>query len=546
MKLNLKRYLSFMLFIPIFWQCGTGSKEQKDLKQPNIILILADDMGFSDIGCYGSEIQTPNLDRLATEGIRFSSMYNNARCCPSRAALLSGLYPHQAGIGEMTDTDLPIPEYQGFFNQESVTIANILGEAGYSNYLSGKWHLGEEPLHWPLNHGFDQCFALINGASSYFDFKPYRSELWPPGNTLTLVKDNQPLDLSDSVFYATDLYTDQAIGFIENHPEQNPFFLYLAYTAPHWPLHALPEDIEKYKGVYDEGWEVIRQRRFLGLQELGLIDSQTRLSEKTRPDRDWETLSPDERIHEARLMEVYAAMIDRMDQNIGRLLKFLERSEQLENTIILFLSDNGACKAGSLASGKYANQRLDPDALPGTADSFTGYGAYWANVSNTPFREYKSDIHEGGIASPFIIWYPGQFPADHINHAVVHIVDILPTLAELAGTAYPEHYQGRKIKPKAGLSLVEDLRDQNPIPERDLYFEHMGRCGVISGNWKIVRFRDQAWELYKLDEDRSETKNLVNAYPEKLNELARKYDAWALENRVLPREEVEKAMIYKF
>lgn len=543
---KLKVHLSFLLLLPVFMQCGTDIKETGEEIQPNIILILADDMGFSDIGCYGSEIRTPNLDRLAADGTRFSSMYNNARCCPSRAALLTGLYPHQAGVGEMTDTDLPIPEYQGFLNEQSVTIADVLRDAGYSTYLSGKWHLGEEAEHWPLNHGFDKCFAFINGASSYFDFLPYRNKQWPPGNKLTIVRDNQPIDLSDSVFYATDLYTDQALNYISMHPAQKPYFLYLAYTAPHWPLHALPEDIERYEGVYEEGWEVIRQNRFNRLQELGLIDPRTLLSEKNRSDRDWEGLGPDERANEARLMEVYAAMIDRMDQNIGRLLNHLEKHKMLDNTLIMFLSDNGGCKAGSLASGKYAHQRHDPHALPGTPESFTGYGPNWANVSNTPFREYKSDVHEGGIASPFIAWYPGHIPAEKINHSVVHIVDILPTLAELAGTDYPGQFKGRAIKPKAGLSLLANMREQLPIPERALFFEHLGRCGIILANWKLVRFRDQDWELYKLDADRSETEDLAGAYPGKVDELAEKYDKWAVKNRVLPREEVEKAMIYKF
>lgn len=526
-----------------FMGCKPAEKESK---QPNIVLILADDMGFSDIGCYGSEINTPNLDRLANEGVRFSQMYNNTKCCPSRAALLTGLYPHQAGVGEMTDVDLPIPEYQGFLNDESVTIADVLGAAGYKTYLSGKWHLGEEPGQWPLDHGFDECFAFINGASSYFDFEPYQNQLWPPGNELKLVRNKELASVSDKKFYSTDLYTDEAISFIKNTQKEKPFFLYLAYTAPHWPLHALPEDIAKYEGKYNDGWDVIRQKRYENLKKLGLIDDSTKLSEKNKSDRDWDKLSDSEKEYESRLMEVYAAMIDRMDKNIGRLMDELKSSGKLDNTVILFLSDNGGCKAGMLAGTKYIHERFNPDALPGTPESFTGYGLNWANVSNTPFREFKSDIHEGGISSPFIIWYPGIFPAGKINHTISHIVDVLPTLAELAGTSYPETFQGRKIRPAEGKSLVKIARDKQNAAEQTYYFEHQGNCGLISGDWKIVRFRNKPWELYNLKYDRSETTDLAEKNQAKRNELVDKYDVWAAKNKVLPREEVEKQMIYKF
>lgn len=542
----MKFFITACIAVVLISGCKINSKEVNEPERPNIILILADDMGFSDIGCFGSEIQTPNLDRLASEGVRFSSLYNNARCCPSRAALMTGLYPHQAGVGEMTDTDLPIPEYQGFLNDESVTIADVLGEAGYVTYLSGKWHLGEEKGHWPMDHGFDQCFAFLNGASSYFDFKPYRGELWPPGNELTVVRNNEPVSMEGKKFYATDLYTDEAINFIDNHPQGRPFFLYLPYTAPHWPLHALPEDIQKYDGKYNDGWNPVRQKRYERLLQLGLINENTKLSENFQPNRDWDNLSPEEKAHESRLMEVYAAMIDRMDQNIGRLLETLDKNGQLGNTVILFLSDNGGSGAGILNAGKYANPRFDDNALPGTPESFIGYGKKWANVSNTPFREFKSDIHEGGIASPFIAWYPKTFPAGTINHTLAHIVDVMPTLAELAGTNYPDEFEGHRIKPKEGTSLVAYIAGNNELKDRTFYFEHLGKCGVIDGTWKIVRSGNEPWELYNLEQDRSEINNLAEENPEVLMQLSAKYDAWAAKNKVLPREEVEKQMIYKF
>ncbi len=515
-------------------------------KKPNIILILADDMGFSDLGCYGSEIHTPNLDRLANEGVRFSHFYNNARCCPSRASLLSGVYPHQAGIGGMTDTDIPIPEYQGYFKDNVITVADLLRSAGYTTYLSGKWHVGAEPEHWPRQHGFDRCFAFINGAASYYDFEPYRNELWPPGNELTLVRDDQKIEMTDMEFYATDLYTDHAIQFLENHDATNPFFLYLSYTAPHWPLHALPEDIKKYDGVYDDGWDVIREQRFQRLRDLGVIHPDTELSAKSDPDRDWGKLTDEEKERETRLMTVYAAMIDRMDQNIGRLLDHLKESDQLDNTVIFFLSDNGGCATGNLAYSKYAHSRFDPEAPAGGPESFTGYGADWANVSNTPFRLFKAKVHEGGIATPFIAWYPKHFKKGVISHEKGHIVDIMPTLVELAGTEYPEAFNGKKIIPNEGRSLMPVFRDKKQLPKRTLFFEHMGHCSVIDGDWKMVRLRNEDWELYNLKTDRSETTNLAVTEPEKLAELVLKYERWAEENKVLPWEEVEKKIPYKF
>ena len=524
--------------------CSAQSAQPTD--QPNIILILADDMGYSDIGCFGSEIRTPHLDRLAAEGVRLSSFYNNARCCPSRAALLTGRYPHQAGVGAMTDTDIPIPEYQGYFNEPTVTIADVLREAGYATYLSGKWHVGEEPEHWPLAHGFDRCFSLIQGAASYFDFRPYRNERWPPGNDLTVVRNNEPVDLGDTSFYATDLYTDEALRLLEEHNSEKPFFLYLSYTAPHWPLHALPEDIAKYGDAYQVGWEAIRQARYERLQALGLISETTKLSGKNPAERDWGKLSKEERQQETRLMAVYAAMVDRLDQNIGRLLDSLEAIGQLENTVIFFLSDNGGSTAGSLTGGKYAHPRFDPAAAPGTPASFTGYGKSWANVSNTPFRYFKTDTYEGGIASPFVAWYPKRFKENHIAEATTHIVDLMPTIAELTGTAYPDTLNDRVIQPTEGTSLVSVLSGEENLPDRPLYFEHMGNAGVIEENWKLVRSHNQDWELYNLAEDRSETNDLATEFPNQLNSLRRKYEQWAKKNQVLPWGVVEQAIPYAF
>ncbi len=514
---------------------------------PNIIVILADDMGYSDIGCFGGEIRTPHLDRLAKEGTRLTAFRNAARCCPSRAALLTGQYPHQVGVGAMTDIGVSIPEYQGHFGEQTLTVADLLRQRGYATYLSGKWHVGDDRQHWPLAHGFDHCFSLIEGAASYYDFLPYRNQAWPPGNQLTVVRDNEPVDLRDSSFYATDLYTDEAIRLLQGHEDHKPFFLYLAYTAPHWPLHALPEDIDRYAQAYLPGWEHIRKQRYERLRTLGILDSTTVLSQDPLAVQKWSELSDKQQQEEAHLMAVYAAMVDRLDQNIGRLLAFLQETERMENTVIVFLSDNGASTAGSMTQGKYAHPRFDPQAPVGSPNSFGGYGARWAEVSNTPFRYFKADIYEGGIASPFIAWYPGQIRQNHLVELPTHIIDIAPTLmglaSDLSSTSPPDTALGRM----AGRSLLPLLVNSDATWEkRPYYFEHMGNAGLIEDDWKLVRFRNQAWKLYDLANDRSETVDLAPQHPDRLNQMRAHYETWATEHRVLPWETVEAAIPYAF
>ncbi|QLE02615.1 arylsulfatase [Galbibacter sp. BG1] len=530
--------MNLLLFLTFLWTSVPSFDTVPSSDRPNIIIILADDLGYSDIGCYGSEIKTPNLNKLAS----FSQFYNNTRCCPSRAALLTGFYPHQVGIGAMTDTDIPIPEYQGYFGKNVKTIADLLKDIGYKTFISGKWHVGEKEGHWPKDHGFDESFALINGASSYFDFKPYRNDLWPLDNEIKVVANNEVLDMSEEDFYATDLYTDKALNMLAKHITDEPFFLYLSYTAPHWPLHALPEDIKKYEGSYDSGWDVIRESRFEKLKALNLIENKTVLSGKNPDTRDWNALNEEERKYEARLMEVYAAMIDRMDQNIGKLIDYLSVREELDNTVIIFLSDNGGCSAGNLANGKYSHPRLDPKAEPGTPTSFTGYGPSWANVSNTPFREFKSNIHEGGIATPFILWYPPEINSGIISKMPSHIIDVVPTLLDICGV-YKNEATHNTLE---GTSLLPFVTEKETNYERPLYFEHEGNCGVILENWKAVKNYNKDWELYNLSVDRSETNNLASEMPNRLKQLVIRYNEWARENRVLPYEEVKKAIPYRF
>ncbi len=539
--------LRLLLLGVVLISCQGSPPPTRSATLPNIIVILADDMGFSDIGCFGSEISTPNLDRLAAEGTRLTGFRNYARCCPSRAALLTGRYPHQVGVGAMTDLSVAIPEYQGYLAEGTETVADLLRQRGYATYLSGKWHVGEQPGHWPLDHGFDHCFSLVQGAASYYDFLPYRNEDWPPGNQLTVIKDNEPVDLRDSSFYATDLYTDEALQLLTAHDADKPFFLYLAYTAPHWPLHAPPEDIARYTDTYLPGWEVIRKQRYDRLQALGLIDTLTRLTDKNPTVRNWQELTDAQQKEEAQLMAVYAAMVDRLDQNVGRLLSFLTQTNQMENTVIFFLSDNGASPAGSLTGGKYGHSRFDAGAKLGGPGSFRGYGKNWANVSNTPFRNFKADIHEGGIASPFIAWYPGHFLPGHLAEAATHIVDLLPTIRNLAAGSPIEPPPDSAFGPVEGRSLLPLLQNQVAAEDaRPLYFEHMGNCGLIEGVWKLVRFRNQPWELYRLSTDRSETENLALRYPTRLHQMQLRYAAWAKKNRVLPWDQVEAAIPYVY
>ncbi len=524
-----------MQCILTFWIIGLFRLSSEP---PNVIIILVDDMGYSDIGCYGAEIKTPVLDRLASEGVRFSQFYNAAKCCPSRAAFLTGVYPHQAGMGSMTDTYYPIPEYQGYLNRETVTLAEVLGNEEYSTYISGKWHVGTQRGKWPVDRGFDRSFAFIHGAGSFFDFEPYRSADWPLDKEVHLVEGDEIINDRAPKGYATDIYTDEAIRFIQEHSVDNPFFLYLAYTAPHWPMHALPEDIQKYEGMYDAGWDSIRYARFQKLKKQGLIPEDSKLPIKDPRLREWEDLTDAERARESRLMEVYAAMIDRVDQNVGRLLETLEAEGHSDNTVIFFLSDNGAATAGNLSLGKFIDDRFDPEALPGTPDSFTGYGRDWASVSNTPFSGNKGMIHEGGIATPFIAWYPREFKAGQIVRQVGHITDLMPTICELAGVEYPNKFNGYKIKPYQGISLVQALQGKASPRDRPLFFEHTGNRGYIADGWKLVARNEQPWELYRLDQDRAESNDLSASHSDQLKDMKAIYRDWETENRILPWSEV--------
>ena len=510
-------FIGLAFATPVFSQHPAGER-------PNIVVILADDMGYSDIGCYGGEANTPNLDRLAAEGLRFRTFYNAARCCPTRASLLTGVYPHEAGMGEMVSSinSKPTPgPYQGYLSRQAVTLAEVLKQAGYSTYMSGKWHVGERPEHWPRQRGFDRYFGLISGASSYF-------ELVKESMVRQMVHDDDPWFPPAEGFYMTDAFTDTAVTFLETHQQEHPddpFFLYLAYTAPHWPLHALKEDILRYEGRYDAGWDTVRAQRYERMKQLGIIDDRYVLSPRTAGIPDWDTLAdPDDW---ADRMEVYTAMIDRMDQGIGKVVETLRRQGKLDNTLILFLSDNGGCAEN--IDRRKLNQ---PGTKVGQRGSYLAYDEPWANVSNTPYRKYKAWTNEGGILTPLIVHWPGhvQQPGT-LTDAEGHIVDIMATCVTVAGAEYPHAYLGTAVKPMRGRSLLPIL-SESTMDDRILCWEHFGRWAIKEGSWKLVggdSRHDGQGGLYNLEDDPTELNDLSDRYPERAAEMKRKYVDWAEE-----------------
>lgn len=489
-------------------------------QRPNIVLIMADDMGFSDLGCYGSEIATPNLDRLAAGGLRFTQFYNTARCCPTRAALLTGLYSHQAGVGHMVE-DRGAAAYRGFLNERCVTIAEALKPAGYVTYLSGKWHVGEDRPHWPVDRGFDHSYSLVSGGTNYFRLDPGRK----------LVRDDQLIEPPGD-WYITDAISEAAAEFVAEHgPRQEPFFLYVAYTAPHWPLHAHADDIAKYRGRYREGWDALRQQRQQRMIELGIVDARWPLTPRDPDVPAWTDVKEQE-AYDLK-MAVYAAQIDRMDQGIGMILDQLEKTGADRNTLVLFLADNGGC-AEEIDRGR-------PGVPPGPADSFLRYGLPWANASNTPFRLYKHWVHEGGIATPLIAWWPGVIQAGGLTHEPGHVIDLMATCLDVSGAEYPQTHRGHDVIPLEGRSLVPVLAGGTRPGHEAIFWEHEGNRAVRQGPWKLVSRFPGDWELYNLAADRTELTNLAVEQPDKVRELAGLYEQWAARSVALPWPQVRTA-----
>lgn len=547
----------FAVTMPLLGSLPLAAQE----KRPNIIIVMADDMGWSDLGCYGGEIQTPNLDNLAQQGVRFTQFYNTARCCPTRATLLTGLYAHQAGIGHMME-DLGTDSYRGDLNKKCVTIAEVLKAAGYRNYMVGKWHVtnklrpnvASDQHNWPLQRGFDRFYGTIHGAGSFFD-----------PNTLardnTLISPFNDPDYKTDQFYYTDAISDHASRFVREHARDHqpqPFFMYVAYTAPHWPMHAKADDIAKYRGKYDVGYDAIRQARVERMRGMGLIDPAWTIAPQVGGK--WSDVK--DREFEVRCMEVFAAMVDCLDQGMGRLVAELKQSGQYENTLILFLQDNGGCaetmgranrdtvqrtRASLPTLPKLSNDFLQPDmipkqtrdgfpvrqgygVLPGDADTYHGYGQAWANVSNTPYREFKHWVHEGGISTPLIAHWPAGISATRkgsLEPQPGHLIDLMATCVDLAGASYPEEFANTRIQPMEGTSLAPAFAGRDIQRRQPLFWEHEGHRAIRDGQWKLVAKHERAWELYDMLADRTEMQNLADRFPERVAALSQQWDAWA-------------------
>lgn len=530
---------------------GTTAGTRRDTpagRRPDILLVLADDMGFSDVGCYGGEITTPNLDALGRAGTRFTQFYSSPRCSPTRASILTGLHPHQVEIGILTGDERPAG-YRGDLSEDCHTAAELLRAAGYGTYLSGKWHLSADMVSptgsWPNRRGFECVYGTIEGAGSFFT---------PVG--LHRDEADATADFADPDFYYTDAIGSSGAAYVAEHARtrpEDPLFLYLAFTAPHWPLHARPEDVEPYRGTFDEGWDACRARRHRRLVAEGIIEESWELSPRDPKVPAWSDAR--DREWQARRMEVYAAQVTAMDRAVGQVLHALESSGRLDNTLVLFLSDNGGCAEEMPIGGNPAFARRplvpqrtrddlpvrlanDPSVVPGPEDTFTSYGPEWANVSNTPFREFKHWVHEGGISTPLIVRWPAGLgdPGD-LCTTPAQLVDLLPTLLEAAGAEYPDERAGRSVPPLEGVSLLPILRRES-TGHGPLFWEHEGNAAVRSGRWKLARKHPGPWELYDLDHDRTEREDLAGEHPDLVLALAAAYDQWAPRVGVIPRERI--------
>ncbi len=534
-----------VLFLLAFIGCQVGHRTAEGAEpsnRPHIILIMVDDMGFSDLGYHGGEINTPNLDVLAHGGVRFSQFYNSGRCCPTRATLMTGLHPHQTGIGWMTQPPnsnrgkSKPPAYQGYLNRRCATLAEMVHDRGYATMMAGKWHLGANARdRWPLQRGFEKFYGCLPGALRLFH--PQH----PRGITLG----NEPIEKPESTtgddFYTTDAFTDYGIRFLQEELEgaKRPMFLYLAYNAPHWPLQAFEPDVAKYRGKYKIGWDQLRQQRYKRQIELGLIDKQWRLSDRTPGIPDWKSLDAKKQDEMDLKMAVYAAMIDRVDQNIGKLVSYLKKSGIYNNTLILFLSDNGGCQEGGmLGRGEFR------DAEKRNLENANSYGEAWANASNTPFRLYKHFAHEGGAATPFFMHWPAQIsPRKKWFSDPAQLIDIAPTILDVAQSKYPSKVDGHPISALDGVTLRPAFKGESLERKEPIFIEHENNAFVRDGRWKLVgrgvagnRGVDAAkWELYDMSRDRTESNDLASTQSSQVDQLATKWNRWAERVGVYPK-----------
>jgi arylsulfatase A-like enzyme len=519
-RIRLRFALPLAIWAALVFQLGLQN-EAVGRQRPNVVVVLIDDMGFSDLSCYGGEIPTPNIDALAAGGIRFTQFYNSGRCSPTRAALLTGLYPHQAGLGNLDNVIIENSKgTQGRLRDDCATLPEVLGDAGYFTIMTGKWHLGQDHGTPPWVRGFMRSLSASIGET-YF---PNQSQQREDG--LRLNGERHSLD--DPVFgkdwYSSDLFTQWGLKFIDEAiAAKKPFFYYLPHTAVHFPLMAPREDIDRYRGKYLVGWDKLREDRYRRLIKLGLIDSRCQLTPRPSNVPAWDTLSPKEKDRYDQIMAIYAAVSDRLDRSVGTLVAGLQERGVLDNTLIIVFSDNG----GTAESG--LRGRLE-GGEPGGPDSVVYLGQAWATLTNTPFRSYKHFTYEGGIATPLILHWPAGIVPDRngkLETQPSYVIDFMPTLLELCGGEYPSQYRGQAIQPMEGVSLVPALRGMPIERDEPIFFYHEGNRAVRSGKWKLVMRCQGSWELYDMETDRTECHNLIDDQPELAKQLIAQWQAWA-------------------
>ena len=530
--------LIMIAFLLAFTECSSRKNEKEETKRPNVMIILMDDMGYSDLGFMGSEIETPNIDKLAANGLFYNQFYNTGRCCPTRASLLTGQYPHATGMGWMTASDLGRPAYTGDINNKCITIAQALGQNDYKCYMTGKWHVThdsymkpEGPKHnWPIQRGFDRFYGHLTGGGGFF-------------KTKSMLNDNEWLGEMPDGFYLTSAVTDSTVAILEDHfsnDSDNPFFFYVAYYAPHRPLHALKEDIEKYEGKFMQGWDTLRIKKYQKMVDLGIINPVVcPLTKRDAMVKAWDTLSDDEKVLWDKRMAIYAAQIDRADQGIGKILETLKKNSALDNTLIMFLSDNGGNTEAQ--GGTLTFDQLEKLGLPEGRDQ--SYRREWANMSNTPYRQYKTQNHEGGVCTSFIAHWPSVIKSKGaVSSQVAHVIDLFPTILDVTGGAYPDEWNQVDINDLHGRSFASSFTGE--VKERGpLFFEHEANRAVRDGNFKLVNLSPGKapfvgeWELYDLSVDRSETNNIAAQNPEKVKELSDLWYNWANTYGVLPMDD---------
>jgi len=520
-----------------------------DASRPNILMIVADDLGYADLGCYGGEIKTPNIDELAGKSILFTHFHTSPLCAPTRSMLLSGSDNHIAGMGSMFSVDgtnrAGKTGYEHHLTDRIVTIAQLLKDGGYQTFMSGKWHLGSARDQIPYSKGFEKSFALMNGAANHFNNHPFS-----PNEPSQYRLDSNSVLYPEGVF-STDVYTDKMIAYIDQRQTGKPFFAYLAYTAPHWPLQVPDNYINRYKGRYDIGYDSLREVRFASQKAAGIVPENAVLGERNPEIRPWSDLSTEEKKSESRKMEIYAAMVENLDDHIGQLIQFLKKTGLLDNTVIVFMSDNGAAGEdfynlpkgfGPFIRAHYDNSYVNM----GKANSFVSYGPQWAQAGAAPFKLYKSYTTEGGIVTPLII--SGKFIARKpgIDHSLISVMDLAPGFLELAHLSYPDLYKNKKIQPQMGSSFVPYLKKQKNQIHEDEYvmgLEHDGRCMLIKGRWKITNisepFDEMAFALYDLSNDMAESHDLSKSNPSKYSDMLREWELFAKKVGVISKEKGE-------